>query len=150
MDMKLLEDLSPLEYLKRFLVISDRRRSWYSKVFGMIDRARKRSNGISNMKEVESALMEVHFHSSTKEQIKDVFQVASIASDMEFNREQFYGLAALSERLLVTSFLSYKAAEDKGAERDVLETTDFEAIDWKLKGVSVHPDLRRLFDQIRS
>ena len=105
----------------------------------MIDRARKRSNGISNMKVrqlinyllfslfilrkgsrkcldgsplsfVDERTNQRRFSSRNgviyqfRLFISNV-QVASIASDMEFNREQFYGLAALSERLLVTSFL---------------------------------------------
>ena len=104
----------------------------------MIDRARKRSNGILNMTVQQLinyflSLFILHKGSrkcldgsplsfvdertnqrrfSSRNRVIYQFrlfisnvQVASIAADMEFNREQFYGLAALSERLLVTSFL---------------------------------------------
>eukprot|EP00118_Oscarella_pearsei_P003871 m.16078 g.16078 ORF g.16078 m.16078 type:complete len:504 (+) comp26730_c0_seq2:51-1562(+) len=149
-DMKLLEDLSPLDYLRSFCVIGKRRKAWYSKVFRSADRARQISNGLLNMKEVENALMEVHFNSSTKDQIGEVMKIACISEDARLDKEQFLGLAALSERMLVASFLSYKSAEDRGAERDILESTDFEAIDWKLRGVEIRPNLRHLFDRLQS
>jgi hypothetical protein len=141
-DMKRLETMSPLDYLCHFCIVDERRRIYYSEVFSKHNRSR---SGRLTLAELHAALLDVHFKSVKQDQISNILKVASVSNAHTINYQEFIVLAALCERLLVTTFIKPdrpSASEEYGMQKSVLEDTDWSAWRWKLRGVNVRQDIR--------
>ena len=123
MDMRLLETMTPREYLSKYCVISSKRMLLYKRVFGkFVSKAHKTE---LVYEDVAAALREVHIHGISEDQMNSIMRLVDVegllegAPDAEGERKDnpaerereaalnknvdfnfFAGIAALTERIL--------------------------------------------------
>lgn len=142
MDMRVLEELSPLQYVSQFCRVSGRRKTLFRHYFTKNDRDR---DGNVNRKEVHSALRDLYAQSINSEQVNAIFDLLDIdKSVLAFDLDVFTAVAAFSERYL---YYCYSLAVlDESEKRTVLEETDFCALRWKLEGCQISHKLKHLLE----
>lgn len=142
MDMRILEELSPLQYVSKFCRVSGRRKTLFRHYFTKNDRDR---DGNVNRKELHAALRELYAQSISTEQVDAILEHLGIDKSVGvFDLDVFTAVAAFSER-----YLHYRyslAVLDGSEKRTVLEETDFCALRWKLEGCQVSHKLIHLFE----
>ncbi|KAI8504986.1 hypothetical protein Bbelb_170950, partial [Branchiostoma belcheri] len=102
MDMRLLEGMSPIEYLSNYCIVSKRRQNLYKQSFTKADRDR---DGIINVKELDKALKQIHVDGVTTEQVQKILDVIQATDDTKFDAKLFTAVCALAERMLYTYFV---------------------------------------------
>ena len=129
MDMRLLETMSPREYLSKYCVVSSKRMLLYKRVFGKF--VSKTKTPELEYRNVAAALREVHIHGITEDQMKAIMRLVDIDQVEEEEEEEaamlvdkgderiatnknnnnnyvdlnlFAGIAALTERMLYPLF----------------------------------------------
>ncbi|XP_064612552.1 uncharacterized protein LOC135476453 [Liolophura sinensis] len=144
MDMKLLENLSPQDYIRKYCVISSRRQYLYQKIFY---KSRDKS-GYIPVKELEKALREVLVGTLTKQRVKELCDWLEINEDTKIDYKLFSGMAALAERILYPDFVTGDTQDIPEFQRDKIECADFGALSWKLNGIKVNPSVESLLKKI--
>ncbi|XP_077995472.1 uncharacterized protein LOC144448958 [Glandiceps talaboti] len=142
MDVRVLERMTPVEYLTRYCIISTRRLAFYRRHFNRVDR----DNDLKiNRKEVETGMKAVHVDSISVEQIDKMVEMLEIDEQTyKFNFKIFAALCALSERLLYPKFVTEDTVHLAEHQKEKVEDADFEALDWKLDGCQVNPPVKRI------
>ena len=129
MDMRLLETMTPREYLSKYCVISSKRMLLYRRVFGKF--VSKAHRPELRYEDVAAALREVHIHGISEEQMEAIMRLVDIESDAGCSRDAekdtgssrgqellksdvdfnfFAGIAALTERILYPIFSESKSS----------------------------------------
>ncbi|XP_032223100.2 uncharacterized protein LOC116604611 [Nematostella vectensis] len=140
MDMKVLENLSPLEYVSLYCRINSRRRTLFRHYFTKND---KDKDGFINHRELLKALRDLYAQSITVEQVNAILGMLEIEEmSKKIDLSKFLAIAAFSERFLYCFFNSM--VQDVSEKRTVLEETDFGALTWKLEGCTISDSMRKL------
>ncbi|RXM93933.1 Unconventional myosin-Ic [Acipenser ruthenus] len=92
MDMKELENLTALEYLRRYCFVCSRRQNYYNKSFDKFDRDR---DGILSLKEMERALKDVYTDDITSEKVQELAELVRAVSETQFDRQLFGAMCAV-------------------------------------------------------
>ncbi|ESP04197.1 hypothetical protein LOTGIDRAFT_237494 [Lottia gigantea] len=146
MDMKNLETMSPLEYLRRHCVISNRRQNLYQKIF----LKNKDKSGLILLKDLEKGLNDVLVNGINSEQLEEFSRLLLIPNDVKIDCRLFSCIAAVVERLLYPKFLTADTADLPDFQKEKIECADFCALDWKFHGVKVNPPTERLIKSIQA
>lgn len=142
MDMKVLEKLTPLEYVSKYCRINSRRRTLFRHYFMKND---KDKDGNINHRELLKAMRDLYAQSISVQQVNSILHSLGIEEKCKtVTLSMFLAIAAFSERYL-HSFLN-DATEYEGDKRTVLEETDFGALKWKLEGCSVSDEMKNILD----
>ncbi|KAK3084885.1 hypothetical protein FSP39_020788 [Pinctada imbricata] len=145
MDIVRLENMSPLDYIKEFCIITRRRKKLYSDIFSKHKDSTK-ANTIP-VKELERAVKSVLVNTITTEHYKELADMLEIDENTRIDIATFSAISALAERLLCTSFMVSRDQVDMPQKEDI-ECADFSALDWKLNGVHVKPQMYKLLKQL--
>lgn len=106
--------------------------------------------------ELKAALIKAHHSFVTLEQVLSVLELSQVPGDFRVDVKLFAALCCLTERMFNLYDLSVLATvivpmHDLSlslsrpiAKKELIETVDFEALDWKLKDCSVNKPLHRL------
>ncbi|XP_031573515.1 uncharacterized protein LOC116307409 [Actinia tenebrosa] len=140
MDMKLLEKLTPLEYVSNYCRINSRRKTLFRHYFMKND---KDKDGNVNHRELLKALRELYAQSISVQQVNEILHslgIEKMCKNVTLN--MFLAIAAFSERYLY-SFLN-NTSEYQEEKRTVLEETDFGALRWKLEGCAVSDEMKNI------
>lgn len=141
MDMLVLQQLSPLQYVSQFCRVNSRRKTLYRHYFIKIDRDR---DGVINKRELQSALRDLYAQSINVAQVNAILELLDIEKSMRaFDLDVFTAVAAFSERYLYYCY-SLAMQHDQTERRMVLEETDFCALRWKLEGCKINDKLRNV------
>ena len=171
MDMRLLETMTPREYLSKYCVISSKRMLLYKRVFGKFV---GKSQSELRYEDVAAALREVHIHGITEDQMRAIMRLVEMEVDMKVEGESektrkednvdfdfFAGIAALTERILYPLFSHVKGTPRASLEEEPLEETqssvtfgvkeklekaDFFCMPWKFDGINVNPPVKKLLE----
>lgn len=140
MDMLVLEQLSPLQYVSQFCRVNSRRKTLFRHYFVKNDRDR---DGVMNKRELQSALRDLYAQSIDTAQVNAILELLDIERSMRaFDLDVFTAVAAFSERYL---YYYYSLAVNNQTERRmVLEETDFCALRWKLEGCQIDDKLKNV------
>eukprot|EP00057_Strongylocentrotus_purpuratus_P005153 XP_003730326.1 PREDICTED: wiskott-Aldrich syndrome protein homolog 1 isoform X2 [Strongylocentrotus purpuratus] len=142
MDVGDLAKMSPVEYLRRHCIISQRRRALYKKAFVKVD---KDNDGKINRKEVEKAVLDALVDTIQPDKVAVVLGYLGAEGDTVFTSGFFGAFCALLERLYYREFTKDDIGEKKDTkEKEILEEADFSGLDWKLHGQYVNPPLKSL------
>ena len=142
MDMRILEKLSPLQYVSKFCRVSVRRKTLFRHYFTKNDHDR---DGNVNRRELHAALRDLYAQSISTEQVDAILEHLDIDKSVGvFDLDVFTAVAAFSERYL--HYCYSLAVLDESEKRTVLEETDFCALRWKLEGCKVSHKLKHLFE----
>lgn len=140
MDMKVLEKLTPLEYVSKYCRINSRRRTLFRHYFMKND---KDKDGNVNHRELLKAMQDLYAQSVSVQQVNAILHSLGIEEKCKtITLAMFLAIAAFSERYLF-SFLD-GTTEYEGEKRTVLEETDFGALKWKLEGCSVSDKMKNI------
>lgn len=141
MDMLVLQQLSPLQYVSQFCRVNSRRKTLYRHYFIKIDRDR---DGVISKRELQSALRDLYAQSINVAQVNAILELLDIEKSMRaFDLDVFTAVAAFSERYLYYCY-SLAMQHDQTERRMVLEETDFCALRWKLEGCKINDKLRNV------
>ncbi|XP_076452918.1 uncharacterized protein LOC143288392 isoform X1 [Babylonia areolata] len=144
MDMKVLEKITPQDYLKRFCVVTSRRLNLYQKIF---NKYKDKANNI-NKQGLETCLKETLVQQMKDTTFPDLCDLLDITQDTVIDFKLFSGAAAITERILYPHYTTEDTVEKAEYQRDKIETADFEALDWKLHGVKVGEKMTKLLKTI--
>ncbi|RDD43024.1 hypothetical protein TrispH2_004073 [Trichoplax sp. H2] len=144
-DMKLLEEMTPMDYLEKHAVVSKRRKNLYSKYFIKINST---ANGLITFKELIRAIRDLHLNYITERQIKDIITLIKVEESMMFGKTIFCAICALIERMLYATFTKTKYTNIDYGQKELIEVTDFSALKWKLAGCKIQDDLLHLLQSI--
>ncbi|KXJ22385.1 uncharacterized protein LOC110252578 [Exaiptasia diaphana] len=138
MDMKVLENMTPLEYISTYCRINNRRKTLFRHYFMKND---KDKDGHVNHRELLKAMRDLYAQSITVHQVNEILNMLDIAEKSKtITLNMFFAIAAFSERFFY-SFLN-GGTEDETTRRTVLEETDFGALKWKLEGCNVSDNMK--------
>lgn len=142
MDMRVLEQLSPLQYVARFCRVNNRRRTLFRHYFTKNDRDR---DGNITRRELLGALRDLYAQSINTEQVNSILDLLDIDQSVRtFELDSFVAVAAFSERYLYYCYSL--AVQDESEKRTVLEETDFCALSWKLEGCKISAKLKKVLE----
>ncbi|XP_053374901.1 uncharacterized protein LOC123535376 [Mercenaria mercenaria] len=163
MDMKNLEKMTPQDYIRKHCIITSRRQNLYQKIFM---KNKDKSHTIL-YKDLDRSLKDVLVNTITSEQVQEVLNTLNITENTKVDYQLFAGMAAFAERVLYPSFVTDEylrklieleiafgllGTEDTQDmpeyQREKIECADFSALPWKLHGVKVKPDMRKMLEQI--
>ncbi|KAK7087151.1 uncharacterized protein [Littorina saxatilis] len=144
MDMKDLEKMCPQDYLRKFCVVSSRRLNLYQKVFV---KHKDKTNHIKKDK-LEMCLKETLVQSLKPNTFGDLCDLLEVDDATFIDFKLFSGIAAITERILYPFYTTEDTLEKPEYQRERIEAADFEALDWKLKGIEVKDKLRKLLKTI--
>lgn len=142
MDVKLLEAMTPMEYLTKYCIISTRRKALYKHIFQKVDK--DRDNQIT-FKEMNRGLREIHVDSISTEQIKKLIEMVEGNEKSTFSLAQFSAIAAFSERLLLSE-TQVTEKNNPYSSKEIIEEADFCGLKSKLSGFPVNPNVRKILE----
>ncbi|GFN90345.1 serine/arginine repetitive matrix protein 1-like, partial [Plakobranchus ocellatus] len=145
MDMKSLEKMSPADYLRKYCVISSRRKTLYQKIF---QKHRERSGIILGKTTVCKALQEVLVNALKDQQLTELCDILEVEDDTSVDLKLFSGMAALAERILYPEYLTEDTAECTEYHREKVECADFCSLQWKLHGVQISPPVKKILQAL--
>ncbi len=96
--------MTPSHYIEYHCRINERRKASYRKVFDKFKLKAEKEEWI-DLKLFEDCLIEVHMKSISKSQVNIVSKLACLKPDQKISAQLFFGLAALSERVLYDQFV---------------------------------------------
>ena len=131
MDTKVLEQLTVVNYLTMYCVLSARRKHLFKTIFIKADRDH---DGVINSFEIRKAILDLYCESIKRDYLEHILELVDCRPDSVFNIEQFAAIAAFSERYLCTRF---HTKEEVNSNRELLEETDFGGLKAKLEGFRV-------------
>ena len=142
MDMRVLEELSSLQYVSQFCRVNSRRRTLFRHYFTKNDRDR---DGNISRRELHSTLRDLYAQSINTEQVNAILDLLDIDKSVRtFDLDVFIAVAAFSERYLYYCYSL--AVQDESEKRTVLEETDFCALRWKLEGCKISDKLKKVLE----
>ncbi|XP_028400854.1 uncharacterized protein LOC114523978 isoform X2 [Dendronephthya gigantea] len=145
MDVRLLETMTPMEYLTKYCIISKRRKALYKHVFQKVDKNR---DGLISFTELETGLKDVHTGILDSEHVENIVELVLIDREGEFNIKQFSAVAAFSERITCKDQLPVELLNSFDGQKEIIESADFFALSWKLDGIKVNPDVKKILDSL--
>ncbi|XP_013421806.1 uncharacterized protein LOC106181848 [Lingula anatina] len=140
MDMKLLETMSPQDYLREYCKVSSKRTAIYKKFF---DKHREKTFNVTFQK-LDTVLNDVLAHPISKETFQDVCSLVQLDENTSIDYKLFAGIAALCERLLYTRFITEDTADMVEYQKERIECADFTALEWKFQGIQANPEVKKL------
>ncbi|XP_033627003.1 proteoglycan 4-like [Asterias rubens] len=142
MDVFVLENMSPTEYLQQYCIVSKRRQAMYRRSFSKVD---KDNDMKINMKEFNAAVLEALVGTVQLEQVQDVLTMIQADKFPHFGPKLFCAICSLLERLHYREFVTEDTVDKEGlVEKEKVEDADFLALDWKFDGCVINEPLKRL------
>jgi len=150
LDMTVLEDMMPMDYLARFVSVSSSRRQLYNKVFV---RFRSLKDSMLNEETTISALelvMGSTINSDLQDQLWETLGIVLKAHvAIIVNYKEFAGIAAMFERLYCQEFISKKCDQPHQSKSEI-EVADFDRLFTKLETIKVEqPSMKKLLVRLK-
>ncbi|CAF3011432.1 unnamed protein product [Rotaria socialis] len=140
-DLKLLENMTPLDYLSKYCRLSSRRQHQFKHIF---NRFRNRYY-LFESSYLYSSIIVVHKENFTRSQFNQLCQLIDLGNqECELKFDTYAGILALSERIAYYSSKLHDAYGDLHTEKHALEKCDFDGLDRKLDGLNISDTMKRL------
>jgi hypothetical protein len=144
-DLKLLENLTPLEYLSKYCRLSSRRNYQFKRIFEKYRNNQFRCES-SNL---YTSITDIHSETFTRSQYDYLCQLINLGNEPhQFSFETFAGILALCERILYNSSQFRSSLDDHDLAKDTLEKCDFDSLDRKFDGLIISDTMKRLLRTI--
>lgn len=139
--MKILENLTPLEYLGKYCRLSSRRNYQFKRVF---DKYRNNQYRLE-VNNLYQAIIDVHSESFTRTQYNYLCELIDIGNEQhQFTFDIFAGILALCERILYDSSQFRSGLDEHDLAKDTIEKCDFDSLERKFDGLVINETMRRL------
>lgn len=140
-DLKLLEKLTPLDYLTKYCRLSSRRQYQFKRTF---NKYRNRRYCFESSY-LYLSVTDIHKENITQQQFDYLCQLIDLDNrEYEFSFDTYAGILALCERLVYKSSKLYSEYDDLYEEKHVLEKCDFDSLHRKLDGFFINDSMKRL------
>jgi hypothetical protein len=140
-DLKLLENLTPLEYLSKYCRLSSRRNYQFKRLF---DKYRNNHYRLESSNLYQS-ITDIHTETFTPSQYDDLCQLIDLGNEQhQFTFDTFAGILALCERILFGSSQFRSGLDEHDLAKDALEQCDFDGLDRKFDGLDISDTMKRL------
>lgn len=149
-DGRVLQDMAPEDYLRRYCVVTPQFRSVYQNIFRKYQRPQMMR---IHFKDLETALRDVTVNNFNREKMEMIHAMTGINEESIIDYKLFCGIAALAERVGHDKTERWETSDDceeKRISRDILETADFSALDWKLQNVEICDQMKHILWTISS
>ncbi|XP_064618747.1 uncharacterized protein LOC135482551 isoform X1 [Lineus longissimus] len=141
MDMRVLETMSPQEYLRQYCIISSRRKTLYAKIFM---KHKDGKLGVLTQRDLEKAIKDVLINTISQEMVEKIFNMVGINEEVHVDQKLFAGIAAFAERILYSQFVTEDTVDLPDRQKEKIECADFCSLNWKFHGLTIHPEIERL------
>lgn len=144
-DLKLLENLSPLEYLSKHCRLSSRRQYEFKRVF---NKYRNKNNQFDSSN-LYLSLFDLHKQNLTLNHFNDLCQLIHLNNQsyqLTFNI--YAGILALFERILYKRSLLHKDQDDYNLTKDIIEKCDFYSLQRKFHELKINDTLKKLLNEL--
>ncbi|KAK0060498.1 hypothetical protein Bpfe_010011 [Biomphalaria pfeifferi] len=145
MDMRELENLTPQDYLQKYCVVTPRRKLLYTKTF---QEYRDKNGYILGKSSLCSALTCVLINSMDNDQAEQLCDLLEVDDKTEVDFDLFSGIAALAERILYPYFVTAETWDRTEFQKEMIECADFCALEWKLRGVNVSNQIKKILKSL--
>ncbi|XP_072909090.1 uncharacterized protein [Hemitrygon akajei] len=135
-DLWLLKDMSPTQYLSTYCRCDDDLSMLYKAVFSQKD---KDKDGLVNLKEMEHALLLVY--KLNERHIERLYTLTKVNEDFKVDLKLFIALGCLMSRILDKEPIDDAVKPNIIAMKDLLEKADFYALKWRASDVEIGGDL---------
>lgn len=143
--MKLLETLTPLEYLSKYCRLSSRRQYQFKRVFHKYRNARH----LVESSDLFQSIVDIHHENFTRTNFADLAELIDLGSQpREFTLQTFGGILAFCERRLYNTSPALRNYDGDQLSKDPIEKCDFDSMQRKLDGLSVSETMKRLLDAL--
>ncbi|CAF3682601.1 unnamed protein product [Adineta steineri] len=140
-DLKLLETLTPLEYLSKYCHLSSRRQYQFKRVFNKYRNQKHKFNS-SNL---FLSLVDLHQENFTHTKFDYLCELINLdEQEHEFTFNTYSGILAFCERMLYNLSPSHKNYIDDRLTKDTIEKCDFENLGRKLDGLIISDTMKKL------
>lgn len=139
--MRLLETLTPLEYLSKYCRLSSRRHYHFKRIFDKYRNSQYRfeSNNLSK------SIHDVHADSFTRSHYDYLCELIDLGKEQhQFSFETFAGILALCERILCDSEKFRSGLDEHELAKDMIEKCDFDSLDRKFDGLMISDTMKKL------
>ncbi|XP_031553189.1 titin-like isoform X2 [Actinia tenebrosa] len=144
MDVRLLESMTAMEYLTKYCIISTRRKALYKHTFKKVDKDR---DGTISFRELDKGLREIHVDSIDIKEVRNIIEMIGADDKTKFNMKQFSAIAAFSERILFSNFVT-EETKNINSTKEIIEKADFCSLKSKLDGFNVNPTVRKILESL--
>ncbi|CAF2062958.1 unnamed protein product [Rotaria magnacalcarata] len=140
-DLKLLETLTPLDYLSKYCRLSTRRNYQFKRIF---DKHRNNHYRFES-NNLFTSIGELHRDNFTRSQFEYLCQLIDIGTEQhQFTYDTFSGILALCERILCETKRTTTGLDEQDLAKDTLEKCDFDSLDRKLDGLKISATMKKL------
>lgn len=144
-DLKILEVLTPLDYLTQYCRVSNRRQFQFKRIF---NKYRERDHRIE-YSNLFPSIVDLHKENFTRANYDELCQLVDIDNEMyRFAFEPFIGILAFSERLLCNLFLMKTDSDHIILSKDPIERCDFDSLARKFDGLMISEKMKRLLNSL--
>lgn len=144
-DLKLLETLTPLDYLSKYCHLSSRRQYQFKRLF---DKYRNRNYNFDSSY-LHLSLLNIHKHHLTYEIFDYLCQLIGLDDEQyQFTFNTYAGVLALCERIVYRSSLLYKDQDDYNLMKDTIEKCDFYSLERKFDGFIISNAMKQLLNAL--
>ena len=144
MDLKLLETLTPLNYLSQFCRPSSRRQYQFKRLF---EKYRNRTYHFESSN-LYSSLLDIHKHHLTRDIFESLCRLIQLNQPEQFAFDTYAGILALGERILYRSSILYKDQDDYNLAKDPIEKCDFYSLKRKFDGLIISDAMKQLLNAL--
>ncbi|XP_043911364.1 uncharacterized protein LOC122788354 isoform X2 [Protopterus annectens] len=144
MDMKVIENISPQEYLTNYCLVCKRRQVYYKKTFDKFD---KNKTGLLSLKDVERAVRDLYQNEINIKQVQDLTGLLCMEEETKVDFKLFLTFCALSERVFYSFFVTEDTEAESGTKHE-LEKADFCSLKWKLHGCNIDDGMMNFLGHI--
>lgn len=140
-DLKLLERLTPIDYLSKYCYLSSRRKYEFKRIF---DKYRNRNYQFESSN-LYLSLADLHKQNLTQTNFNYLCQLIHLNNQSyQFTFDIYAGILALFERIL------YKGQDDddNNLTKDVIEKCDFYSLDRKFDGLNINETMKKLLNTL--
>ncbi|CAF0902353.1 unnamed protein product [Adineta ricciae] len=140
-DLRILEHLTPLDYLTKYCRLSSRRQYQFKRLF---QKYRNRRH-LFESSDLFLSMSDIHKESFTRAKYTELCQLLDLkAQEYEFTFETYAGILAFCERMLYNSSLHHRIYDDEQLTKQTIEKCDFDCLDRKLDGLNINEPMKRL------
>ncbi|CAF1144261.1 unnamed protein product [Rotaria sp. Silwood1] len=140
-DLKILEIITPLDYLTNYCRLSSRRQYQFKRLF---NRYRNRDY-LFESSYLYLSMISIHKENFTRTQFNYLCELIDLEKqEYEFKFETYAGILALCERIIYYSLKLYDENDNLQLTKHAIEKCDFYGLDRKLDGLAISDTMKQL------
>ncbi|CAF2845685.1 unnamed protein product [Rotaria sp. Silwood2] len=144
-DLKLLEKMTPLDYLTNYCRLSSRRQYQFKRLFSRY----RNKHYLFESSDLYLSIASIHKENFKRIHFNHLCQLIDLDNqEREFKFETYAGILALCERIIFYSSKLYNDYDDIYLTKHAIERCDFDGLSRKLDGLAIRDTMKRLLQAL--